>query len=69
MTQRATSARPCSVAYELRKPGEEIMIKIIHTRMHAQILTISCIAASGAAEYYDRQYNPPKAGSLVSSRA
>eukprot|EP00241_Pyramimonas_parkeae_P008691 CAMPEP_0114235750 /NCGR_PEP_ID=MMETSP0058-20121206/6425_1 /TAXON_ID=36894 /ORGANISM="Pyramimonas parkeae, CCMP726" /LENGTH=88 /DNA_ID=CAMNT_0001347549 /DNA_START=354 /DNA_END=620 /DNA_ORIENTATION=+ len=35
-------------------------VKVIHSRLYAQALTISALVASAGVEYYDRQFRLPE---------
>jgi len=49
-----------SLAYNYTKPNLAVSVKVIHSRIYAQALTLGCLMASGAAEYYDREYGAGK---------
>lgn len=42
-----------SIAYNFRKPGERMSVKIIHARLHAQALTLAALLASAGVEYFE----------------
>lgn len=44
-----------SIAYNFRKPGERMSVKIIHARLHAQALTLAALLASAGVEYFEHR--------------
>mmetsp|Transcript_42913 Transcript_42913/g.71549 ORF Transcript_42913/g.71549 Transcript_42913/m.71549 type:complete len:94 (-) Transcript_42913:225-506(-) len=47
-----------SMAYQWKGSGST-SVKVIHSRIYAQALTLSALVASASVEYYDRFYDPP----------
>jgi len=46
-----------SMAYQW-KGGSSTSVKMIHSRLYAQALTLSALVSAAGMEYYDRTYNP-----------
>ena len=46
-----------SMAYNATQTHLRPMVKLIHSRVYAQALTIGCLVGSAAAEFYDQKYN------------
>lgn len=42
-----------SLAYNFRKPGERMSVKLIHARLHAQAFTLAALLAAAGFEYYE----------------
>eukprot|EP00740_Mantoniella_antarctica_P002381 CAMPEP_0181348186 /NCGR_PEP_ID=MMETSP1106-20121128/39_1 /TAXON_ID=81844 /ORGANISM="Mantoniella antarctica, Strain SL-175" /LENGTH=96 /DNA_ID=CAMNT_0023460457 /DNA_START=253 /DNA_END=543 /DNA_ORIENTATION=+ len=54
------SGLAASMAYNATKPGMKTSVKVIHSRLYAQALTLTCLLGSAAAEAYDRKYGSAK---------
>ncbi|VAH51469.1 unnamed protein product [Triticum turgidum subsp. durum] len=45
-----------SIAYNWSRPNMKTSVKLIHSRLHAQALTIAALGSCALVEYYEQNY-------------